>query len=359
MSKSIESILNFKNLTGIIQNPKGGVPNVLPPAFITRGRTVRGKSATWFEVTGNRQTARLVQKNAPSVRRNLKGVTERSATMLHTHEHVIHDSNVLEQLKNMDNPTAQEFGMQTIATETAQAGLYVDNLLLSSVYSVLSKGAIYFDGDGNLLPTSSGAVTTVDFSVPANNQNQLNGIIGASWATNTTDILGDLQAINRVAAQTTGYMLEHAFYGENILGYLLNNDQVQEMLKTRSDMAGAFMQGVIPNGFMNMQWHPMSLAFFNDANGTNQAWFGADQVTFTPSPTPDWYEVFQGTHAIPTSVGVASTVDDAVRNIQEVGGKFSYAKVIDDPVGIEHHYGDTVLPTLKVPGAIFIADVTP
>lgn len=360
MSKSLESILNFKNLTGIIQNPAGGVPNLLPPQFTQRGRTVQGKSATWFEVAGNRQTARLVQKGSPSVRRSLKGVAERSATMLHTHEHIIHDSEVLLQLKNMDNPMVQDFGAQTIATETAQAGFYVDNLLTSAATSVLAKGAIYFDGAGELLPTSSGAVTTVDFSVPANNQNQLNGIIGTTWATATVDVLGDIQAIQDVAVQTTGYPLQYAFYGSNILGYLINNDAVQELLKTRVDLAGGFMQGQIPNGFMNLNWVPMRQAFFNDSTGTNQTWFGGDQITFTPAPSADWWEVFQGTHAIPTSIGnIASDAMAAASNVAVVGGKFSYAKVIDDPVGIEHHYGDTVLPTLKVPGAIYIADVVP
>ena len=360
MSKSLESILNFKNLTGIIQNPAGGVPNLLPPQFTQRGRTVQGKSATWFEVAGNRQTATLVQKGSPSVRRSLKGVAERSATMLHTHEHIIHDSEVLLQLKNYDNPMVQDFGAQTIATETAQAGFYVDNLLTSSVYSILAKGAIYFDGSGNLLPTSSGAVTTVDFSVPANNQNQINGIIGTTWATSTVDVLGDIQAIKDVAMRTTGYPLAYAFYGADILGYLVKNDAVKELLKTRVDLAGGFMQGSIPNGFMGLNWVPVQQAFYNDSSATNQTWFAGDQITFTPAPSADWWEVFQGTHAIPTSIGnIASDAMAAASNVAVVGGKFSYAKVIDDPVGIEHHYGDTVLPTLKVPGAIYIADVVP
>ncbi len=40
-------------------------------------------------------------------------------------------------------------------------------------------------------------------------------------------------------------------------------------------------------------------------------------------------------------------------------GMFSYAKVTDNPVTVRHFAGDTFLPVLKVPAAVWIADVVP
>lgn len=360
MAKTLEQILGFQNLTGVIANPAGGVPNLLPEAFQRPGRPVVGKTATWYEVAGNRRTAKLVQYGAPSVRRSLKGVSERSAVMMHTHEHILHDATVLIQLRNMDNPTAQRMGEQIIAAETAQFRAYFSNLRVSSIMSILTLGAIYFDGDGELLPSSSGAVTTVDFSVPANNKNQINGIIGTTWATDTVDIIGDIKAIKSAAIKGTGYPLAHAFYGENILEYLMSNNAVKELLKTRTDYANAMGVGEIPDGFMGMQWHSMEQGFFADSADTNQTWFGGDVVTFTPEPSPDWWEIFQGSYPVPTALGrVGADASDSAGDIAQVNGMFSYAKILDDPVSIKHNAGDTFLPTLKVPGCIYIADVVP
>jgi hypothetical protein len=40
-------------------------------------------------------------------------------------------------------------------------------------------------------------------------------------------------------------------------------------------------------------------------------------------------------------------------------GLFSYSVLMTDPVAIKQVAGDTFLPTLKVPAAIFIANVNP
>ena len=360
MAKTLEQILYTPNLIGLIENPAGGVPDFLPPAFTKPGQRVDGDTAKWFEVTGNRQTARLVQYGSPSQRREGRGAASRTAKFMHTHEHIHLNATTLMQLQDYSNPQRQKLGMQTLANETKQARLYLDNLRLSAIYSILALGAVYFDGNGNLLPSSTGSVTTVDFSVPANNKNQWNGIIGASWATATTDIIADIKAVQRTALQGTGYPLAHAFYGENLLGYFMGNDDVKELLKTRNDLAGAFMNMEIPDGFLGLKWHPVESAFYNDSAGTNQAWFGVDALILTPEPSPDWFEILEGTFPVPRNVGtVAADASAIAGQIDEVSGMFTYAKLTDDPVGIRQNYGDTFLPCLKVPSAIYIGDVTP
>lgn len=367
MAYSIEQILGYKNLIGIVQNPAGGVPMLLPPQFTRPGRGVQGKTATWVEVKGNRKTARLVHYGGPSVRRNLTGVAERSAVMIHSYEHINHDMSVLEQLRNMDNPMAQDMGRQTIAVETANFRQTFLNLRESALCSLLTLGAIYFDGSGNLLPSSSGAVVTVDFSVPAGHKDQLNydgggAMIAASWATASTDIPSHVDAIKIAAAKTTGYRIKHAFYGKNIPSYIAANEKVSTLLGNPANgaLASALGQGSIANGFLDLQWHKMSEAFFEDSGGTNRSWFGGDTVVFTPEPSPDWFENIEGSYSIPRNLGgVSADANSAAADLESVRGMFSYAKITDDPVGIKHFGGDTFLPTLKVPTAIFIADVTP
>ena len=47
MAKAITQIIGYENLTGIINDPQGGVPNLLPPAFMRVTDSVLGNTATW------------------------------------------------------------------------------------------------------------------------------------------------------------------------------------------------------------------------------------------------------------------------------------------------------------------------
>lgn len=367
MAMTLQQILHFRNLTGIVQGVKGGVPDLLPAGFSARGRGLPGQTAEWNQVDGTRETAQLVHFGSPAVRRGLKGVTPRTAKMIHTFHDIVHPAATLLQLQSMEDATKQQMGKETLLFQSQQFRAIFDNLRISCRYSALALGKIYFDGSGNLLPTSSGAVITVDFGVPAGNTGGLDvfgagNLISASWATDTTNIPKDITNIKEAGMKKTGYPIMHCFYGKNIPSYLAVNDYVTPILTNPANgaLAAALANGEIANGTMGLQWHPVGSAFFADSAGTIQSWFGDDAIVFTPDPSPEWFENFEGTAAVPTAIGIAG--DDlvsAAANVAEVGGQFSYAKVTDNPVGLQQFFGDTFLPALKVPGAIFIGDATP
>ncbi len=359
MAKNISQILGAKNLSGVIQTVKGGLAeDLLPPAFLTPNRTVEGNHCTYRKVAGTRKTARIVQYGSPSQQRNLSGVSEVAATLLHTAENIQHDPNVLQNLLAIENETRQKLGQQEVARKTGEFKQLFLNLRVAAVFSLLANGIIWFNGDGELLPSSSGAVTTVDFGVPAANKNQLGGIIAASWATAGTPIHTHIAALRKYARKATGYRLDYAFYGEDILGYLWANTVLKEIINRFPAFQAAFSAGRVPNGLLDLNWVPIAEAFFNDKDGTNQDFFGGDAVVFTPTPSVDWFEFIEGTYATPSNLGTVSS--DGVAAIGQVSvqqGMFSYAHLTADPVGIKQIAGDTFLPVLKVPEAIFIADV--
>jgi hypothetical protein len=108
-----------------------------------------------------------------------------------------------------------------------------------------------------------------------------------------------------------------------------------------------------------MTWVPAYDAFFEDQNGVLQSLVGDDQVVFTPEPTPDWIGWLEGTYPVPTGVGTVSTDGaTALRNsVTTAAGMFAYGLISTDPVTIKMVAGDTFLPVLKVPKAIFQATV--
>lgn len=363
---TLSQVLGGKNATGVIQGIKSGIPTVVPEAFLRQSsRTVHGKLISWFEVDGRRETARLVQYGSPAKRRELQGVTERSATALHTFEK--QPMNALELLR-LINPATGELdpmGVSEVQRQTREFKALFSNLRIAAVQFALCKGVIHFDAEGNLLPSSSGAAVSVDFNIPAGNKAQLDvfgggDIIDASWATGSTKIIQHIKEIKKASLKKTGYAIKHAFYGSNIPSYLANNTEAKEYLVRNPQANQTFIDsGEVPAGLGGLTWHPLDEAFYVDADGTVQPMIGDDEIAFVPEPSEDWYELIPGSYAVPTTVDIAGDANSALSSLTEQYGMFSYGKVTHDPPSIEQYAGDTFLPLIKVPGAVFLADTTP
>lgn len=366
MPTTLKQVLGADNLISVIQGITNGLPeDIIPAGFLNTTRDIEGNQGTYRKVEGTRQTARLAEYASPSKLREMKGISEVAVTLLSTKEHIYHKPEILVNLKQIDDRAKQRRARQEIARQTRNFRQLFDNLRVASVFSALTLGHIYFDADGNLLPSSSGAVTTIDYGIPAGNMNQLDvlgdgDIIGASWGTAGTAIHTQLQELKAAARQKTGYDLRHAFYGANILDYILGNDYLNNVISRNPAYATSFAEGEIPNGFLGFDWIPFRDAFYEDADGDIQTFTGGDTVVFTPEVSSDWYEVLQGSNLVPTSIGrIGSSGEDMLGSLRDVNGMYSYASVQEDPVTIKHVAGDTFLPVIKVPNAVFIADVTP
>jgi hypothetical protein len=94
--------------------------------------------------------------------------------------------------------------------------------------AAMMRGSYTFDQQGDELRQGfSGGEITLDYQIPANNKNQLNGIIGTTWATTTTDIPGDVLAVNQASNDLSGLGIEHAVCNSVTWQYLVNNDKIK------------------------------------------------------------------------------------------------------------------------------------
>lgn len=360
MSKTLEQLLGYVYLTGIIQRIKTGIPDVLPSAFSTIKKQVLGDAGRYTQTFGTRKTARRAEYGAPAVKQELLGIEVKDVKLLHALEKITMNPLTLQLLRSYDSYDLQKMGIDELNRQQLEFKQRFDNLRLAAVYSMLSLGAIYFDGSGNLLPMSSGAKVTVDFGVSANNQSQLNGIITASWANFNTDIPGQLRALKQRAAQLTGYPLKYAFYGKSIPSYLSQNNYVLDYLSRNPPVAQKFLdQAELPDNLFGYVWVPVYTAFYTDVDGTNQTFFGDDTVVFTPEIDSTIYEVIEGSYQVPSSFNATQNMAAALASMKTVHGQFSYGVPVHDPPTVEMFYGDTFLPVWKIPDTIFQADVTP
>ena len=374
---TLQQVLGARNLIRVIQAVKPGIPTEqLPQSFLTATRPIEGDYGTYRMVTGTRKVARLARYGAPSKLRELQGIAERPVKLLHTVESENFSPTVLQNLTNLGDEAKQRLGQAEIARQTKNFKDLFQNLRVAATYSTLANGAVYFDINGELLPNSTGAATTVDMLVPSGNKSQLNvfgdgDIVTASWATVGTSILAQVKKLKRSALRLTGYPLKHVFYGSAVLPYIVNNTELKDYAKRNPGYQMALLSDEIPAGFLGLTWHPVDEAFFatnagptaayqagtsQQADATVELWPAA-RVVFTPEPSPDWYEVLEGSYPVPTSVDEAEDAEKAAANLMTVQGMFAYAYVTRDPVGIKEVAGDTFLPLFNVPAAVFQADV--
>lgn len=354
----MNQILGGVAMTSAAQNVKRGLLNVLPEGFLNITRRVVGNSVKWNSIEGSRELARLAQYGAPAQLVGKKGITQAQATLAHVFEQMTHDPLVLQNMQRADAAELQDLAVDEIDRQTADFMERCNSLRVAMAYSLLANGKLWFDAAGQLLFSAVGAAQTVDFGVPAANRNQLAGIVDAGWDNTATDIIGQVAAIRKAALRTSGYPLLHAFYGENIAGYIAGNEAVRDFLGASPALAREIhATGEIPDGFLGLKWHPAYNASAPDATGTMTDFFSPDAVVFAPEPSPDWYEFVEGSYMVPRRIDVSGDAIAAAGNLATVFGRFSYAIPTHNPVSIQHFAGDTAMPLLKVPGAIFQAVV--
>lgn len=366
---SINDILGAPNLCGIIQSTVSGIPNPFPPAFFQVDQTVDGDTGEYKVFSGSRTNATISPYGAPSKNRQLREIGVTAVKLLHSVENIVLPVKDYINLLNYNDLAKQKLGIDEVSRQIREARWTQDNLRISALTSMLFKTQIYYDGLGNLLPSSTGALTTVNYDVPAGNQNQLdvfqtgNPIISASWATNTTTIDKQVQALHQAAVQLTGYELKHAFYGKNIPSYLTGNANLGNYFFRDSYGPDAFgpqyiATADIPNPLLGLTWHKAYQSFFMDQNGNRQTLVGDDQIVFTPEPSTAWIGFLEGTYPVPTKAGIITPAEPTVASSMETrAGMFAYGMASADPPTAKIVYGDTFLPVLKVPSAIFVATV--
>lgn len=363
MAYGLNEILNYVPLTKSVEGVKTGVTDVLPDAFFNITENVPGNKAKYIVYQGTRQTARILEFGAPPRQSHKKDIDEQSITLLHSSEELQFKDELLTILRMWDKYDHQHmWAKEQIALHGANHRQRFDNLRKTVVHSFLANGKCWFDTNDNLLDTSSGAVQTIDQNIPAANIGTLSseGVVTASWATNTTDIVRAVNNLKMVALHRTGYPLKYAFYGKNVAGYIAANTTMQNYMARNPVMNQKFIStGTIPDGTLDLTWIPVQNAFFENAAGTVKEIFPADQVTFFPELNSNTYTMFEGSMLVPSSFGPMADAMAALSSAQEVYGMFRYAHASFKPFTIFDVIGDTFMPRFKVPSSVFLIDTTP
>ncbi len=363
-SKALQDVLGFLPLTETLRTLASGVPDPFPPEFsqVLPQHRIIGDKAKYIRISGERRTSKLAKYGSPARRRTLRDVGDATVKCLHTFEEYQIDPTILMSLRSFEQ-YEQDKGLDWLRYQNEEAAKRYQNTRTIGKASVLANGALYWDVDGNLLPSSSNAFETYSFGVPATHQNQINGNITVSWASHTADILGDIRRVKQYSRQETGLEIEAALYGINVPKYIQQNDYSSAYLSRNATMNEKMMiSGEIPDGFGDIKkWYPVYNTFYeSDDAGTVSTIWNNDMVCFVPNVTqPDkmtWWAQFEGSFPVPISIDVLPG-GDAMNNFRIEYGMFAYALPSANPPGFTVFHGDTELPAIRNEKAIYQAIV--
>lgn len=365
MAKSLEELLGYRTLTGLIQATVPGVPDVLPASFNGTSKKVLMDDGEYTVTKGNRAVARRVKFGAPAKKRGLNEIAVQPVKLLHFRDEFELEAKVMMKLRGFDS-YEQDKAYDMVAMQIAWFNQFYENLRKTIKIKTLHNPTLYFDGDGNLLPNSSGATETITlYERSASNTGQglqMDGstpILSASWATTTTNIPRDLTVWKKTAKARTGYPLKYVVYGENVLTYLIQNNYVKDYLAREGKQRGEYLNDSEIGHLFGLEWIPGYDAFwYSDNQTTCNFVLGADEIIGCPEPNQNWWEMLEGSFPVPTSINIQTDIEAAFKSIDLVHGKFAYSYVDLNRLSAVGNVGDTFLYALKVPDATYVLDTT-
>lgn len=365
---ALEDVIGIVPLSAALRTTTSGIPNPFPAEFskVRPDNRILGDRTRWVRIQGARTTAKLADYGAAGRRVPLQPIAWQDVRMIYISLQFNIDANTLVKLMSFlaGGPYHQDNGIDWIKYNIRELGKRIANTRIVCMASMLRYGAIYIDADGNVLPSSAGAVETISAQVPANNQNQLNGIIAASWALPNTDIFAQLRALEIQAAQDTGMAPAHIMYSSSIVSYFQNNALMQGYFSRNANFRDTLTDNnKIPKNFAEITtWTPVYTAFFQDQNGVNQSLWGNDLCVFTPDMTTldnmEWWSMLEGSAAVLTGLNVYSDAAGALSAMKQEYGQSGWSLPrFTQPLGIDVFLQDVYLPGIRNEKAIYQATV--
>lgn len=359
---TVETVLGSKRIFGVFARVRKG-PTMLSDIFgwgIGGNNTVdiggREFNYDTFNVTRKigspRHPGQASATTDPQPTGTVRGTFPRAAETVLLEDEQIHN------LRRSGGPLSEldSRGEQYITKQEQFLAQKAANIIEFQT-AAMFRGSYTHEEDGDdLFHDFTGTGVTIDFQLPANNQNQLNGIIDASWATAGTDIPDQLHQINEKSQELTGMPITNMVMNRTAWGFLINNTKVinqggssNVVFETlRRDITGSFtaVLRAIPWLKIHIIGHGLEV-------GTSETYtklIADDQVTFFPDPDPSWVYYANGSE-------IVTEGPNGVR--AERMGIYPYAYPTHDPSGFNLTYVQNGVPNLIVPEAIFNADVTP
>lgn len=360
MPANIQELFSFTPLMEMVNEIEPGLPELVDNSFWTMKQTVVGNTLAIPLGVGARNLARLSPYMGAARQAQKYDLSMKNAVCMHFHEGFEFSQELIQVWRAFAEYGAQSNrALDLVEYQCKNFRQKFDNTRNAAVMSILARdGKIHFDANGNMLPTSSGAVDTFDNGVPAANVGTMGGIF-STWSSGA-DIPTQVKNFLAYAQRQTGKKITTAYYGKGVSGRLANNTSFQQYLARNPGYNDYYKNtGEIADGTLGLKWVPVQDAYFVDQTDTAQEFFRADYITFTPDLKGN-YMFLEGSapiHPDANMVNVGSDVTALLRGLKEINGIGTYAKAQVNPLVLQQYIFDTFAPVILTPNSWYWANV--
>jgi hypothetical protein len=359
MPASIQDLFSFNYLMDVVNEIESGLPQTVPNEFWTIKQNVIGDRIAIPLNVGSRNLPKMTPYMSPAVQAKKYDLSMKTAVCMAFNEVMEFGQELTTLYRNFADYGAQSNrALDLVALQTKNFKQKFDNMRIAAVGSVLARdGKIYYDVDGNMLPTSSGASWTFDNQVPAGNVGNP-GSIFSTWNT-SADIPTQVLNFKSYALRQTGKAVTTAYYGPGVSGRLANNTNFQYYLARNPQYNEQFKNtGQIADGVLGLKWVPVQDTYFVDQNDTAQTLFRTDYITFAPDLKGN-YVFLEGTTPVhPDANNISmNDVPAAMRGIKEVSGIGSYSEIKFNPLQLKQYMFDAFAPVILTPNSWYWVNV--
>lgn len=363
-------------LTNLAQSEQvaPGLPKPLPAALYKFGPTSPvGVNVIYEAIIGNRQTAKFTDYLSPAANLETLPRQRNQAVALGARIATPIDGELMIGLMN-NVPIWQQRAKEILNQKFRDFRNYSENLQLSMVHSAIFTDSINADSNGNLLPSSSGAVNggfkfnslyaganALQYNshwpgVPATAQNLVGDFSNAS-----TDIPSSFRAMDQGYTFTSNYKPKNIIYGKDLPRYFYNNTNMLTYMSRQPQInSELLLSNEVPQGLFRYNWFPAADAYYVDQNGVTQQWCADNQMVIMPDVNLNWWENFEC--SLPCPKGMVTPAADLQQFLDAcppVRGYSSYVLPCWNPVKADLIAQAYSLPVLKSPYANFSVFVSP
>lgn len=307
------------------------------------GQDVRGDVAKWDEVQPIRTLDTAFEgREGVATMTDSGTVLSRAAGMYTSFKGRVIKPEVLSQLRAVGGPAGQ------VASAEKSLRLMIGDMMRRHYHEkveYLIVSALL----NNQSVTIGGATVAPNFGLPSTH----NVTVGTSWATASTDIDGDIEALKRLVAEDSGRALRRVICGRNIFSYLRKNTALKQWFTAREGAPATYdkMMGETITGLFGLDWTTMRHGYVS--GGTWTPFFADDLILAIPEVSPSWFQRHRG------SVMYPNTVYGGVSDFVETYGVAAWSRLKDNPPSAVYFQRWAELAIPVFPSAYAVADVTP
>jgi hypothetical protein len=299
---------------------------------------------------------------------DLEALSEKEIELMQAFNTISLSGDALLALRDPSNNVLQARGIQEVRRQVEHFAAKHQRLRYLTLAKAFS-GTLWVDAQGRILESSSNAVRTVSFGLPAGHTGALakatlgvsaqlgaGNIIAANWDTTSADIFAQLDELRRAAMLLALPVPRHIWVNSAAKTWLRAQATWSTWAKANERAAEQVLSGNFAEDINGWTWHFWDGAYKNVSDA--MAYYIPDtRAVITPDPGP-WFTLAEGVTMVPTSLDIAQSAESALASLEPVQGKYAYAAVEHNPARLDVFMGDAFITAFKEPGAVWYPTVS-